>query len=116
MEQFLPLAQSRVGPQPGAVGVGWGVGKVEEVEEVKELRGVRVTHSDDEPASSDCLVRRDPVKGGWRSLQLPFTSDKEKKPMPPDPLSTLWSRKLFPLELAEEEMHQNNVADSRDRQ
>ena len=95
MEQFLPLAQSWVGPQPGAVGVGWGVGKVEEVEEVKELRGVRVTHSDDEPASSDCLVRRDPVKGGWRSLQLPFTSDKEKKPMPPDPLSTLWSRKLF---------------------
>ena len=37
MEQFLPLAKSRVGPQPGVVGVGWGIGKVEEVEEVKEL-------------------------------------------------------------------------------
>lgn len=37
VEQFLPLAKSRVGPQPEVVGVGWGVGKVGEVEEVKEL-------------------------------------------------------------------------------
>ena len=36
VEQFLPLTKSRVWPQPEAVGVGWGAGKVEDAEEVKE--------------------------------------------------------------------------------
>lgn len=94
-EQFLPLTKSRVWPQPEVVGVGSSTGKVEEVEEVKELCGVRVTHWDDEPVSSYWLVCHYLEKGGWRSLQLPFNSGKEKMPMPPDPLSTLWSRKLF---------------------
>lgn len=44
VEQFLPLTKSRVWPQPEVVGVGSSTGKVEEVEEVKELCGVRVTH------------------------------------------------------------------------
>lgn len=37
VEQFLLLTKSRVWPQPEVVGVGSSAGKVEEVEEVKEL-------------------------------------------------------------------------------
>lgn len=103
------------GPQPEVGGVSSRKSRKQ-----RKLRNHEVSEwltQIDEPGSSYWLVRHYLVKGGWRSLQIPFNSGQGK-----DAYAS-WSsfplcgaENSSPLELAEEEMHQSNVAASRARQ